>query len=98
MTHYGQCVDTTYPLPDFGTQSPLKTTKILQPTLLNMESWLVDVKRVRIPRPKFGSGNRCYPAEPPKDYLYDERPEELKFKTNMVKVTEDLRRAFQEKL
>ncbi|XP_017773046.1 PREDICTED: uncharacterized protein LOC108560106 [Nicrophorus vespilloides] len=69
-----------------------------------MESWLVDVKRVRIPRPKFGSGNRCYPTEPPKDYIYDDtRTEDLKFRSglssaNLVKATEDLRRALQEKL
>lgn len=70
-----------------------------------MESWLEDVKRVRIPRPKFGSSGRCYvypPTEPPKDYLYDD-PQELKIKnamqsTNLAKATEDLRRALQEKL
>lgn len=67
---------------------------------VKMESWLVDVKRVRIPRPKFGGSSRCYPAEPPKDYIYEDRPEELKLKagTNLVKATEDLRRALQEKL
>lgn len=71
-----------------------------------MESWLLDVKRVRIPRPKFGSNNRCYvyPTEPPKDYIYDDgRPEELKLKatlqaTNLAKATEELRRALHEKL
>lgn len=31
-----------------------------------MESWLTDVKRVRIPRPKFASAR--HPREPPKDY------------------------------
>ncbi|KAF2905571.1 hypothetical protein ILUMI_00619 [Ignelater luminosus] len=69
-----------------------------------MESWLVDVKRVRIPRPKFGSSGRChpYPSEPPKDYFYDDsRPEDLKIRTsssNLAKATEELRRAIQEKL
>lgn len=73
-----------------------------------MESWLVDVKRVRIPRPKFGSGSRCYtsyPTEPPKDYIYDDgRTDETKLRGSMNcpvhlnKATEDLRRAFQEKL
>ncbi|CAH2000852.1 unnamed protein product [Acanthoscelides obtectus] len=29
-----------------------------------MESWLVDVKRVHIPRPKFGSSGRCYGYTP----------------------------------
>lgn len=69
-----------------------------------MESWLVDVKKVRIPRPKFGSNSRCsYPIEPPKDYIYDDlRPEDLKIRslqnTNLAKATEELRRALQEKL
>lgn len=71
-----------------------------------METWLVDVKRVRIPRPKFGSGNRCYayPTEPPKDYVYEDRSDDLKFRNvlqspnNLAKATEDLRRALQEKL
>lgn len=72
-----------------------------------MESWLVDVKRVKIPRPKFGSNSRChpYPSEPPKDYFYDDsRLDDLKVRAsltsnaNLVKATEDLRRALQEKL
>lgn len=71
-----------------------------------MEAWLEDVKRVRIPRPKFGSSSRCYvypPTEPPKDYLYDD-PQDLKLKgsmhqsANLAKATEDLRRALQDKL
>lgn len=78
-----------------------------------METWLVDVKRVRIPRPKFGStsggSGRCYPTEPPKDYvIYDDiamRHGEMNFRAalqeggnSLAKATEDLRRAFQEKL
>ncbi|RZC33662.1 hypothetical protein BDFB_002681 [Asbolus verrucosus] len=70
-----------------------------------MESWLVDVKRVRIPRPKFGGGSRyAYPIEPPKDYIYDDsRQDDLKIRaalqgTNLAKATEELRRALQEKL
>lgn len=67
-----------------------------------METWLEHVKRVRIPRPKFGSSGRCYvypPTEPPKDYLYED-PQDLKLKkgTNLVKATEELRRALHEKL
>lgn len=68
-----------------------------------MESYLVDVKRVRIPRPKIGSGRRCYPTEPPKDYE-EMRAEELKLRMSiaapgsLTKATEELRRAFQEKL
>lgn len=65
-----------------------------------MESWLDDVKRVRIPRPKFGSK---YPAEPPKDYLDDcgtdlsgkQRRHDNK---DLAKATEELRRTLQEKL
>lgn len=75
-----------------------------------METWLEDVKRVRIPRPKFGTSSsmtttpstRCYPMEPPKDYQlqYDEATAvQLKFGINdLQKATEDLRRAIQEKL
>lgn len=65
-----------------------------------MERWLGDVKRVRIPRPKFGGK---YPAEPPKDYLEDcavdlggkQRHHEDK---DLSKATEELRRSLQEKL
>lgn len=72
-----------------------------------METWLVDVKKVRIPRPKFGGSNRCYsyPTEPPKDYSFeDSRSEGFKLREsvtspmNLVKATEELRRALQEKL
>lgn len=63
-----------------------------------MESWLDDVKRVRIPRPKFGGK---YPAEPPKDYLEDYSSDLSKQRHNekdIVKATEELRRSLQEKL
>ncbi|XP_028132783.1 uncharacterized protein LOC114328193 [Diabrotica virgifera virgifera] len=66
-----------------------------------MESWLVDVKRVHIPRPKFGSGSRCgysYPTEPPKDYINEDARDDFKYKgspANMNKATEDIRRALQ---
>nr|CAD7263598.1 unnamed protein product [Timema shepardi] len=64
-----------------------------------MESWLLDVKRVRIPRPKFASTR--YPAEPPKDYLEEVREETKKrdfASRELDKVTEELRRAVQDKL
>ncbi|KAE8751755.1 hypothetical protein FOCC_FOCC001604 [Frankliniella occidentalis] len=62
-----------------------------------MESWLLDVKRVRIPRPKFGS-SRC-PAEPPKDYGGDEDGGKgQRARLELGKATEDLRRAIQDKL
>ena len=58
-----------------------------------MESWLLDVKRVRIPRPKFAT--RC-PAEPPKDYCDEDKGK--RGPVDMSKATEDLRRAIQDKL
>lgn len=38
-----------------------------------MESWLGEVKQLRIPRPKFGVGlaRGCVPIEPPRDYYED---------------------------
>ncbi|CAB3230752.1 unnamed protein product [Arctia plantaginis] len=65
---------------------------------INMESWLDDVKRVRIPRPKFGTK---YPVEPPKDYLEDcggELGKQRRHDKDLTKATEELRRALQEKL
>lgn len=57
-----------------------------------MECWLINVKRVRIPRPKFDN-NRCYlvqyPREPPKDYIYnDEDP--IKIKQNSMNCTTNI--------
>lgn len=67
-----------------------------------MESWLLDVQRMKIPRPKF-SGK--YPMEPPKDYSSEDPSKEDKRTAaalftarNIVKATEDLRRELQEKL
>ncbi|KAJ1521544.1 hypothetical protein ONE63_003203 [Megalurothrips usitatus] len=59
-----------------------------------MESWLTDVPRMRIPRPKFAGGSRC-PAEPPKDYGDEDS---AKGKRDLGKATEELRRAIQDKL
>lgn len=65
-----------------------------------MESWLHDVKRVRIPRPKIATK---YPVEPPKDYLEDcggdlgGKPRQHDRK-DLTKATEELRRSLQEKL
>lgn len=71
-----------------------------------MESWLIDVKRVKIPRPKFGggegNGRRFAPHEPPKDYYSAAScgaEDELKHNNkDLTKATEELRRAIQEKL
>ncbi|KAI5704355.1 hypothetical protein M8J76_004144 [Diaphorina citri] len=58
-----------------------------------MESWLLEVKRVRIPRPKFQTR---YPTEPPKDYYACE--DKLNKRDMIDKATEDLRKAIHEKL
>ncbi|KAF4525552.1 hypothetical protein B566_EDAN012959 [Ephemera danica] len=73
-----------------------------------MDSWMSDVKVVRIPRPKFASTSggtataghgvaarrpvRRYPVEPPTDYCMDTGSSALD------RATEELRRAVQEKL
>lgn len=57
-----------------------------------MESWLLEVKRVRIPRPKFQTR---YPTEPPKDY---HACEDKLNKRDFDKATEELRKAIHEKL
>lgn len=75
-----------------------------------MESWLCDVKRVRIPRPKFESG-RCMPREPPKDYILEDSHLDGSKRgggghssgdyftgKDLARATEELRRAVQEKL
>lgn len=68
-----------------------------------METWLVDIKQLRIPRPKFGGSTSPQrgrnPREPPRDYnTNDDMPSatdrNLKHQTD----TEDLRQALQEKL
>lgn len=62
-----------------------------------MESWLDDIKRVRIPRPKFATK---YPVEPPKDYLEDSdlSGKPRRHDKDLTKATEELRRTLQEKL
>lgn len=84
-------------------------TEAATPEGPEMESWLLDVKRVRIPRPKFASarhGGGGYPTEPPKDYsvgsMDDSRDDKSKrgdyTSRELTKATEELRRAVQEKL
>ncbi|CAK9814617.1 hypothetical protein ANTPLA_LOCUS8272 [Anthophora plagiata] len=61
-----------------------------------MESWLSDVQRVRIPRPKFGSGNSVRRSNSTVQHV---RPEVLSRQTqDVVKATEELRQALQDKL
>lgn len=69
-----------------------------------METWLVDVKQMRIPRPKFVmNGNNSMPIfshkrprEPPRDYNLNEQ----KYSTSNIceTETEKIRKIFQEKL
>lgn len=61
-----------------------------------MESWLSDVQRVRIPRPKFGSGNTVRRSNSTVQHV---RPEVLSRQTqDVAKATEELRQALQDKL
>ncbi|KAI4480095.1 hypothetical protein M0804_010456 [Polistes exclamans] len=62
----------------------------------NMESWLSDVQRVRIPRPKFGSGNSMRRSNSSVQHV---RPEvHLRQVQDVAKATEELRQALQDKL
>ncbi|XP_076631338.1 uncharacterized protein LOC143346764 [Colletes latitarsis] len=61
-----------------------------------MESWLCDVQRVRIPRPKFGSGNSIRRSN---STVQHARPEiHLRKNQDVAKATEELRQALQDKL
>lgn len=62
-----------------------------------MDSWLLNVKRVRIPRPKFQTTCR-HPNEPPKDYSTSAETIESKSKQDLAKAAEELRRAIEQKL
>lgn len=77
-----------------------------------MESYLVDVSKLRIPRPKFAShtgsqaaGGKCRGgprAEPPRDYSMDDdfttTPTSSDRSIKLQADTEDIRQAIQEKL
>ncbi|KAK2580963.1 hypothetical protein KPH14_006028 [Odynerus spinipes] len=61
-----------------------------------MESWLSDVQRVRIPRPKFGSGNSVRRSNSGVQHV---RPEiHSRQGQDVAKATEELRQALQDKL
>jgi len=64
----------------------------------SMESWLSDVQRVRIPRPKFGSGNSVRRSS--SSVQYAARPEIHSHRQgqDVAKATEELRQALQDKL
>ncbi|XP_076374985.1 uncharacterized protein LOC143258823 [Megalopta genalis] len=61
-----------------------------------MESWLSDVQRVRIPRPKFGTGNSVRRSNSTVQYVRSEI--HLRQSQDVVKATEELRQALQDKL
>lgn len=75
-----------------------------------MESYLVDVNKLRIPRPKFASqsgsqagGGKCRGprAEPPRDYNMDDEYSSSAASERTMKLqsdTEDIRQGIQEKL
>lgn len=64
--------------------------------IFKMESWLSDVQRVRIPRPKFGSGNSVRRSNSSVQHV---RLEILSRQgQDVAKATEELRQALQEKL
>lgn len=73
---------------------------IVSVVLNTMETWLDDIKRVKIPRPKFGGK---YPTEPPKDYMEECGGEYVPKQRHhddkdLSKATEEIRRSLQEKL
>ncbi|XP_076167143.1 uncharacterized protein LOC143146594 [Ptiloglossa arizonensis] len=61
-----------------------------------MESWLCDVQRVRIPRPKFGSGNSIRRSNSTAQHVRSEI--HLRQNQDVAKATEELRQALQDKL
>jgi hypothetical protein len=61
-----------------------------------MESWLSDVQRVRIPRPKFGSGNSVRRSN--SSVQHSARSEMHRQGQDVAKATEELRQALQDKL
>lgn len=73
--------------------------------ILQMETYLVDVSKLRIPRPKFAtstgtqSGRCCGPREPPRDYnMEEEYSNSSQRAIKLQSDTEDIRQAIQEKL
>ena len=65
-----------------------------------MESWLSDVQRVRIPRPKFGSGNsvRRSNSTVVQSVRLEVQLHARQTAQEVAKATEDLRQAIQDKL
>ncbi|EFN75896.1 hypothetical protein EAI_08579 [Harpegnathos saltator] len=61
-----------------------------------MESWLSDVQRVRIPRPKFGSGNSVRRSNSSVQHVRSEM--HSRQGQDVAKATEELRQALQDKL
>lgn len=61
-----------------------------------MESWLSDVQRVRIPRPKFGSGNSVRRSNSSVQHVRSEV--HSRQSQDVIKATEELRKALEDKL
>lgn len=65
-----------------------------------MESWLIDVKQLKIPRPKFNTSSGLRrsprsPREPPKDYASNSLEQSS---SKLHTDTEELRQALRDKL
>lgn len=63
-----------------------------------MESWLSDVQRVRIPRPKFGSGNSVRRSNSAVQHSARSEMHTHRQGQDVAKATEELRQALQDKL
>lgn len=63
-----------------------------------MESWLSDVQRVRIPRPKFGSGNSVRRSNSSVQHSARSDMHIHRQGQDVAKATEELRQALQDKL
>ncbi|XP_011632403.1 uncharacterized protein LOC105424062 [Pogonomyrmex barbatus] len=63
-----------------------------------MESWLSDVQRVRIPRPKFGSGNSVRRSNSSVQHSVRSEMHTHRQGQDVAKATEELRQALQDKL
>ncbi|XP_033207987.1 uncharacterized protein LOC117167280 [Belonocnema kinseyi] len=61
-----------------------------------METWLSEVQRVRIPRPKFGSGNSVRRSNSTVQHVRSEV--HARQVQDVTKATEELRQAIQDKL
>ncbi|KAK0074366.1 hypothetical protein PV326_012512 [Microctonus aethiopoides] len=67
--------------------------------IIIMESWLSDVQRVKIPRPKFGSGNSVRRSNSTAQHcIIRVDAHHARQAQDVAKATEELRQAIQDKL